>query len=132
MSGGNRFLVGNSITNERNDRSAIAVETQMIESTFSEEYEGENTEEIAEPDNGNTLVVTDVFIGTSGNKGTFKLDIGDKKVARMYGSQWTRFNVSEMTIPGEFEEPLELDISGVDSGQKTFVLVNFIEIKGRW
>ena len=120
------------LTNERNGIRAYVVDAQSFESSFSEEFTGntDNSEEIITPLlNDTRIVIHDILLVTDGNQGIVSLDIGEKKIARLYASQFNRFNASEMTIQGEFEEPVELKITGAGSGQKTFVMANFTEIK---
>ncbi len=121
-----------TVKNEENEVEGLLVDTQSIESTFTEEYEGDtdNNEELITPFGGNSLVVHDAFIVTGGNKGTVSVDIGDKKVARLYGSQFQRAHFSNMTVPGEESDAVTLDIEGTDSEQKIFISINYIEVKG--
>ena len=108
---------------------AISVETQCIESTFTEEYTTNQTDsEIITPEEGNKLIVKDISIHTKANSGVVALDFNGRKVARLYSSANNRFSPTVATICGKINEPLTLTTTTGDN--EVFISVNYIEVAG--
>ena len=116
------------IENLANNRKALIVDTQSIESTFTEEYT-ENTEtDIITPSSGNRIAVKDVSIHTKATSGIVKLDFNGKKVARLYSSVNNRFNPLVSSVIGDIDESLHLETT--TGSNEVFVVVNYIEVEG--
>jgi len=122
------FLRNYTIRNEELKMEAIKVDTQAIESTFTEEYTENQDKDIITPKPGNSLVIKDVAIHTKANSGTVKLDFNDKKVARLYAAANNRFQPAVSSIRGDANESLKLETT-TDSSE-VFIIVNYIECKG--
>ena len=126
------FLKDYSITNLANSRQGICVDTQSIESTYAEEFNtNENGTDLIEPSAGNKIIIKDVFLTINDpGVGEVKLDFsgnGDK-IARLYGSQFSRGTFTNLTMPGGKDEKVQLTADA--SGNKLFVIINYIEIEG--
>ena len=118
-----------STVNVANGKVALMVETQGIESTYTEEFDENQTEEkIITPSDGNKLVIKDVGIHTKATSGTVSLDLGDKKVARLYSSANNRFQPTVSSIEGDVDESLELTTT--TGSNEVFIIVNYIEVEG--
>jgi len=116
------------IKNKANEKEALVVETQAIESFYSVELEESVSEQtMIEPDDGNKLMITDISIHTKANSGEVQLDIGDIKLARLYSSANNRFAPKVSLAEGEVNEPLEITTTTEDN--KVFVSVNYIEVE---
>ena len=116
------------IKNKANEKEALVVETQAIESFYTVELEESVSEQtMIEPDDGNKLMITDVNIHTKANSGEVQLDIGDIKLARLYSSVNNRFSPKVSLAEGEVNEPLEITTTTGDD--KVFVSVNYIEVE---
>ncbi len=115
--------------NEENELQALRSETQSIESTFTEEYtQNQTDEEVITPAEGNKLVVKDVSLHTKATSGTVELDFNGTKVARLYSSVNNRFTPTVSTIKGAVDEPLVLNSTTGDN--ELFVSVNYVELAG--
>ena len=115
--------------NLKNGAEALKVETQCIESTFTEEYTTNQTEqEIITPSPGNRIVVKDVSMHTKANSGTVSLDFNGIKVSRLYSSVNNRFSPSVSSIIGGVDEPLVLNSTTGDD--ELFISVNYVEVAG--
>ena len=117
------------IKNLKSGAEALKVETQCIESTFTEEYTTNQTEqEIITPSPGNRIVVKDVSMHTKANSGTVSLDFNGTKVSRLYSSVNNRFSPSVSSIIGGVDEPLVLNSTTGDN--ELFISINYVEVAG--
>jgi len=119
------------IKNLENDKVALVVDTQSIESTYTEEFKtNEDGTVIIAPSSGNRIIIKDVFLHANANIGEVKLDFnnGGKKIARLYSSQFHRAEFSNLTIVGDVDQGVELTADA--DGDKLFVVINYIEVKG--
>ena len=120
------------IKNLSNNKAAFLVDTQSIESTYTEEFNSnEDGTDIIEPSAGNRIIVKDVFFAINDpGVGEVKLDFsgnGDK-IARLYGSQFSRAGFTNLTKAGGNDEKVQLTADA--SGNKLYVLINYIEVAG--
>ena len=122
------------IKNEENGRSALLVDAQSIESTYTEEFTGnEDGTTLITPSSGNKIIIKDVFITINDpGIGEVALDFSDNgdKIARLYGSQFSRASFSNLTKKGEVGQSVELTGDASGSGDKIFVIINYIEVVG--
>jgi len=102
-----------------------------VVNTFSAEYTGEQTDvNIITPSSGKRIQVFSILLHGTASSGTAALDFptSGKKVARLYFTKAGQIYASRMKILGGVNEPLRLNISGVNSSDQTFVLVNYREV----
>jgi len=126
---GEEFQPLEGLTNERNGKKAILVDTQSIESTITKEYTTNIDEVILSPSDGNRLIVHDVFLMADGNIGPVDLDWennGDP-ISRLYTSQFNRASFTNITIQGEKDKGINLKADA--QGNKLFLAINYVEVE---
>ena len=119
------------VENKENGRLSFGVETQLIESNFSEEYTTEQTDnDIIAPGSGNKLIITDLAIQTKATSGVIELDFLDsgKKITRLYSSVNNRFAPQVKSGAGAINETLTLNTTTGTS--EVFITLNYIEVEG--
>ena len=128
-------LVDIVVTNEKNGKTALMVDTQSIESTYVEEISGDYSEngdgpkDLITPSSGNKIIIKDVFMQIDANKGKMNLDFDDgEKIARLYSSQFHRVSFTNMTIPGN--KDAKVQFTGDVGSDNLFVVINYIEVAG--
>lgn len=99
--------------------------------TYTGEFTGEVTDQnIISPSSGKRIAIYSLLMHGEANGGTASLDFktSGKPVARLYFTRMGQIYSSRVNIIGGVNEALTLNISGVNSGNKTFVLVNYREV----
>ena len=123
-----RYFNRKIIRNKYNDKEALLVDTQSIESTYTEVItDNRNGDTLIEVNSGEKIVIHDVFIATNANLGIVKLDFEEAgAIARLYSSQFNRITFSHMTIKGEEGESVEITGDASSDGDEIFLTINYI------
>ena len=116
------------IRNKINDKEALLVDTQSIESTYTEIItDNRGGDSLIEVNSGERIVIHDVFIATNANLGKVELDFEEEgAIARLYSSQFNRVTFSHMTIQGEEGESVEITGDASSEGEEIFITINYI------
>ena len=102
-----------------------------IVNTFTKEYTGEQTDvAIITPSSGKKIEVFGILLHSSANAGyvELKFTTSNKLVAKLYCTRQSQIYNSRMKITGAANEAITLNISGVNSGDTSFILVNYKEV----
>ena len=118
------------IENIVNGKKALLVDTQSIESSYAEEFteDVENLVIIEPTDNDSSIYIKDVFMVVNGNIGEVEIDFDDdKKIARLYSSQFNRAGFTNLTLKGDNGSSVKITADAQDN--KLYVVINYIEVK---
>lgn len=102
--------------------------------SFSAEYTADGSGNVAAtaiitPQSGNRLAVHLFQINTSGASGECALDFvtSSQVVARLYADKQNKIEAFQDHTEGNIDEALTLEVSGIGSGKKVFVKVQYVE-----
>jgi len=107
------------------------IDDTSIVDTFTEEYTGEQTNvDIITPSSGKRIEVHSILLHGSAGSGAVSLDFATSgiPVARLYLTKSGEIYASRVKIQGAVDEPLTLNISGVQASDTTFVAVNYKQV----
>jgi len=123
-----RYFNRKIIRNKYNDKEALLVDTQSIESTYTEVItDNRVSDTLIEVNSGEKIVIHDVFIATNANLGKVELDFEEAgAIARLYSSQFNRVTFSHMTIKAEEGESVEITGDASSEGDEIFLTINYI------
>ena len=116
-------------------RSGTAIEVcpESHHTSFTEEYTADGSGNISEaiitPASGCRVDVHVFQIQTDGASGEISLDFADSsaKVGKLYVTKNTSVEVSQDHSEGTVDEALTLTATGIGSGSKVFVKVQYLE-----
>jgi len=122
------LMVDNAIKNLVNGKTGILVDTQSIESTYTEVIDDNRVSDtLIEVNSGERVVIHDVFLTANANLGEVALDFEEEgAIARLYSSQFHRVAFSNMTIQGDEGESVEITGDASSEGDEVFVTINYV------